>query len=67
MIDHFYEVHVQHRKDEYFVYYRCADLLEPDDVPAAAVRDRDLLALDARFVDYVLEITPEEYFREMFY
>lgn len=65
-MDHFYEIHIQHSKDEYFVYFRCPEAMNPDDVPAAAVKSGDLIDVDLVCVDYVLEITSEEYFTHMF-
>jgi hypothetical protein len=52
-------------KAGYFVYYRSSDYLEPEEVPECAVVDGDLIDVHLGQVEYVLEITPEEYFEHM--
>lgn len=64
--DHFYELHVHfERGGDYSVYYRTPMELSLQSVAKYAVRDGDLLDVFMQNVDYVLEITPEEYFEHM--
>jgi len=65
--DHFYEmwVNTNEGKTGYFVYYRSPTYLEPEDVPECAVVDGDLMDTHLEQVEYVLEITPDEYFEHM--
>ena len=68
--DHFYELFVKHgeymgQAFGYFVYYRSKVDLLWEDVPEAAVKDGDLIDVDLHNVDYVMEITSEEYFAKM--
>lgn len=63
--DHFYEIYIDHGGHGYFVYYRTPMDLSPYNVPKYAVRDKQLIAVDMRYVQYVLEITAEEYFEHM--
>jgi hypothetical protein len=64
-LDHFYEIHVQHTKDDYIVYWRSPLNIPIEDVPAAAVKDGHLGDFDLKSVDYALEITAEEYLEFM--
>ncbi len=66
--DHFYEVHLAFGRDggaDHSVWYRTPMNLSPENVPKYAVRDGDLLDVFMHNVDYVLEVTPEEYFEHM--
>src|SRR4051812_1905373 len=62
--DHFYEMYVKFKKTGYFVYYRSAVDLPWEDVPEAAVKDGMLGKFHLYDVDYVMEITPKEYFAQ---
>lgn len=64
--DHFYELYIAfERGGGYFVYYRTPLDLLPDEVPEHAARDGDLIDVHLHHVEYVLEVTPEEYFEHM--
>ena len=64
-LDHFYEIHVQHNKSDYTVYWRSPIDVPIKDVPTAAMMDGHLIAQDLKSVDYAIEITPDEYFEYM--
>lgn len=49
----------------YYVYFPSQVDMPWEDVPAAAVKDGDLLDAHLYYVEWVMEITPEEYFAEM--
>lgn len=65
-VDHFYEIHINMGKQEgYSVYFRSKNYISPEEVVNKAVESGDLLELYADRIDYVLEITPGEYYEHM--
>jgi hypothetical protein len=67
--DYFWEigVNVMGKADtEHIVMYRTSLNLDPDEVVMQAVDDGELHESFIDFVEYCLEITPEEYFEVMY-
>jgi hypothetical protein len=64
-LDHFYEIHVRHAGYEDSIFWRSPLLLPSSEVPAAAVKDKMMPEFELLCVEYVLEITQEEYLHYM--